>query len=153
MFSESEIIKLLKQDVDIYKDIDDLTLEMSKLVLQNKYITDLTYFKHWDDELIDIIVSDKSIVSNFNIIPNLSLHQIEKSIKIHPFRLKCFMDITFDQDLYINSYNQEYKCIEYIPHNFQTDYMHIDIRTKHLEYVRFLRDKNQDDFDKLISRH
>jgi len=151
-FNESEIIELLKEGADIYRNIDDLTLKMSKLVmLNNRYIKDLTYFKYWDNELIDMIINDRDIVSNLNIIPNLSLYQIEKAIRIHPFRLKSFMDITFSQDLYIELYDQEYKCIEYIPHDFQTDHMHKDIRTNHLEFVRFLRDKNQEDFEKLIS--
>lgn len=153
MFNESKIIKLLKQGVDIYKDIDDLTLEMSKLVLQNRYITDLTYFKYWDYELIDMILADKSIISNFDVIPDLSLHQIQKAILIHPLRLKCFTNIIFDQEIYTKAYDQNYKCIEYIPYDFQTDYMHNDIRNNHLEFVRFLRDRNQSDFDELISKY
>jgi hypothetical protein len=151
MLNESDVIKLLKEGADIYKDIDDLTLEMSKLVLQNRYITDLTYFKYWDDELIDMIINDKSIISNFDVIPNLSLDQIIKAILVYPLRLKCFTNIIFDQDIYNKSYDQDYRCIEYILYDFQTDYMHIDIRTKHLDHVRFLRDKNQEDFYKLIS--
>lgn len=153
MFDESQIIKLLQQGVDIYKDIDDLTLEMSKLVLKNRYTKDLKYFKYWDDELINLIIADKNIISNFDVIPNFSLDQIIKEILVNPIRLKCFMYIIFDQNIYNKSYDQEYGCIEYIPYNFQTNYMHIDIRTKHLELVRFLRDRNQADFDKLISRY
>lgn len=152
-FSEHEIIKLLKQGANIYKYIDDLTLEMSKLVLQNKYSKDLTYFKYWDDELIDMIIADKYIISNFNIIPDLSLNQIIKAILINPLRLKCSTNIIFDKDLYINSYEQDHNCIEYIPYDFQTEYMHTDVRTNHLLCVTFLRDKNQDDFDKLISEY
>jgi hypothetical protein len=150
---ESEIIKLLKQGANIYKYIDDLTLEMSKLVLQNKYTKDLTYFKYWDNELIDMIIDDKYITSDFDIIPDLSLNQIIKAISINPLRLKCFKNITFDLDLYVNSYKQDHNCIEYIPYDFQTDYMHKDVRINHLLCVRFLRDKNQDDFNKLIHSH
>ena len=138
---------MLKQEVNIYEDIDYLTLEMSKLVVKNRYINDLTYFKYWDNEVIDMIIVDKSIISNFDVIPDFSLDQMIKSILINPLRLKCFTNITFDQDLYNKSYDQDYKCIEYILYDFQTDYVHIDIRTNHLEFVRFLRDKNQADFN------
>jgi len=156
MFNENEIIGLLKQGANIYGDIDNLTLEMCKLVLQNKYnkyIIDLTYFKYWDNELIEMIIANKSIILNFNIIHDLSLEQIRKAVLINPLRLKYFMNIVFEQTLYIDLYNVDYRCIEYIPYDFQTDHMHTDIRINHLEYIRFLRDKNQIDFDKLIDKY
>lgn len=154
MFNEKEIIELLEQGIDIYRDIDDLTLEMSKLIV-SKYLYSydlLIYIKYWDTELIDMIINHKSIVSNFNIIPNLNKDQIEKAILINPLRLQYFTDIIFDKDLYLNAFNKDINCIEYIPDDFQTDYMCTHTRIKDSQLIRFLRDKTQHDFDRLISR-
>lgn len=157
IFNDKEIIEILEnntQSLYLYKNIDDLTLEMSKLIIsKNKYLDDdiLKYIKYWDKEIIDMIINRKDIVSNLNMIPNLSLDDVNKVIIINPLRLKCYTNIILDKDIYINSYNINPKSIEYIPTQFQTDYMHTDVRNNHLEFIIFLRDRNQNDFDKLFS--
>jgi len=162
LFDQKEILEIIENNLDrnpgcyIYRDVDDLTLEMCKLIVsQSKYMYSdlLKYIKHWDTELINMIINHKSITSNLEIIPNLSLDQINEAILINPRRLKCFTNIIFDKDIYINLYDKDPECIEFIPYEFQTDHMHSDIRSKHLQFVIFLRDRNQDDFNRLFDRY
>lgn len=156
IFNEKEIMEFLEQGINIYQDIDDLTLEMSKLVvlkgtcLMNNL---LKYIKYWDNDLINMIVNNKYIVSNFNIIPNISLDQIVKAVYINPLRLKYFTDIILDQDVYIKAFDINSKCIEYIPYEFQNDHMYTHLKINDLLSIKFSKDKTQDDFDRLISKY
>lgn len=138
------------------------TLELCKLAIKNIIEEKGTYFNHcdflkhikfWDDEMSDMIVNDRRFCDNLDIIPNLSIEKIEKAILINPMRLKCFSNIIFSEEIYVKAYNINFECIKFIPENCQTDDICNDIRNKYLIYIQYSRDKNIDDFNKLISQN
>lgn len=143
----------------LIKHVMNQTLKLCKLAVKNITEDKGTYFSHcdflkhikfWDDEMIDMIINDKRICDYLDIIPNLSTLTIEKAILINPMRFNCFNNITFSEKLYVKAYNINFECIQFIPENYQIDCICTDIRNNHLKYIQYSRDKNADDFNKLI---
>lgn len=158
-----EMIKIaVEKKGRLIQHITNQTLELCVIAVTNivqdpgtYYIHDnfISKIKYWNSDMVDMIINDKRLVKNINVLPNLSASDITKAILINPLRLEFFQTIIFDEELYDKAFNINCKCIKFIPHDFQTDSMHDFIKTNDPSLIQYLKNKTSLDFVNIVAKN
>ncbi|AGC02354.1 hypothetical protein H012_gp095 [Acanthamoeba polyphaga moumouvirus] len=114
----------------------------------------LKKLQYIDDEIIDEIINSKFLLCEYNSIPKeyLTEERIKNCITKCPECIKHMDELT--QELCDLAFNNNYKTIKYIPHQFQLTYMTNFIKNNDIYYlIPFIKDLDQNYCDNMFNHY
>ncbi|AGF84896.1 hypothetical protein QJ854_gp886 [Moumouvirus goulette] len=129
--------------------VNDICLKSEKYYSDNNILKNLKYI---DEEIVDKIIDSKFLLYEFNYIPKdyLTDERVNKCIIKCPECIKYIDNLT--QELCSLAFDNNFKVIAYIPHEYQLSYMtnFIKFNNKY-ELIPFIKDLDQNYCDRMFN--